>query len=101
MTPSEYFHELIEPTIAEFEAKPASVRHAYATCVFVYHFADVVAVHARGTPEENSGQEGARRASRNAVHLSFYSVHFSWPRFGTSLRYKVFSNGLPRSWNPR
>jgi hypothetical protein len=45
MTPSEYFRELVEPTIAEFAANPASVRHAYAACVFVYHFADVVAVH--------------------------------------------------------
>jgi hypothetical protein len=45
MTPAEYFRELVEPTIAEFEANPASVRHAYAACVFAYHFADVVAVH--------------------------------------------------------
>jgi hypothetical protein len=46
MTPAEYFHELVEPTIAEFEANPASVRHAYAACMFAYHFADAVAVHA-------------------------------------------------------
>jgi hypothetical protein len=45
MTPSEYFRELVEPTIAEFEANPASVRHAYAACVFAYHFADAVHVH--------------------------------------------------------
>ncbi len=54
MTPSEYFRELVEPTIAEFEANPASVRHAYAACVFAYHFADAVAVHL--TPDRNPGR---------------------------------------------
>jgi hypothetical protein len=45
VTPSEYFRELVEPTIAEFEANPTSVRRAYAACVFAYHFADTVHVH--------------------------------------------------------
>jgi hypothetical protein len=45
VTPSEYFRELVEPTIAEFEVNPASVRHAYAACMFAYHFADAVAIH--------------------------------------------------------
>ena len=58
--------------------------------------------HSEGQPPRRSLRRRPITASRvNAVHLSFYSVHFSWPRFGTSLRYKVFSNGLPRSWNPR
>jgi hypothetical protein len=45
MKPSEYFRDLVEPTIAEFEKEPESVRRAYAACVFTYHFADAAAVH--------------------------------------------------------
>ena len=52
MTPSEYFHELVEPTIAEFESNPTSKRHAYAACVFAFHFADAAAAHAKRKQHE-------------------------------------------------
>jgi hypothetical protein len=52
MTPSEYFHELVEPMIiAEFESNPTSKRHAYAACIFAFHFADAVATSSKGKLE--------------------------------------------------
>lgn len=45
MKPAEYFRELIEPTLAEFENDSTSVRRAFAASVFTYHFADAAAVY--------------------------------------------------------
>ncbi len=45
MKPSEYFHELIEPTLDEFESEPTSIRRAYAASVFTYHFTDAAAAY--------------------------------------------------------
>jgi hypothetical protein len=45
MKPAEHFREMVEPTIAEFEAIPTSVRHAYLACIVAYHFADTVGVY--------------------------------------------------------
>lgn len=42
MKPSAYFRELVEPALADFEANPTSIRHAYAACLFAWHFADAV-----------------------------------------------------------
>jgi hypothetical protein len=59
MTPSEYFHELVEPAINEFESYPSSIRHAYTACVLAYHFAD--AVHIAKAKSKSS----ARRSLAN------------------------------------
>jgi hypothetical protein len=46
-----YFREFVEPAIEEFAAEPTSIRHAYAACLFAYHFADAVHV-ARREPKD-------------------------------------------------
>jgi hypothetical protein len=56
MHPLNYFHELVEPTIVEFEKEPANKRHAYAACLFAYHFADAAAIHE--TPESDRSNPG-------------------------------------------
>jgi hypothetical protein len=45
MHPRDYFHDLIEPTLAEFEAEPTNIRRGYSACLFTYHFADAAAAH--------------------------------------------------------
>jgi hypothetical protein len=35
-----YLDEIVEPTIAEFERNPTSVRHAFLACVATYHSLD-------------------------------------------------------------
>ena len=35
-----YFEQIVDPTIAEFEAKPTSVRHAFLAAVVVFHAID-------------------------------------------------------------
>lgn len=47
MKPSEYFRELVEPAIVEFENDSTNIRRAYAASVFTYHFADAAAVYLR------------------------------------------------------
>ena len=47
MKPTAYFRELVEPSIEEFDAEPASIRRAYAACMFAWHFADAVHVDRR------------------------------------------------------
>jgi hypothetical protein len=42
MTPSDYVTSIVDPTIAEFEAEPTSVRRAYQACAATWHFADCV-----------------------------------------------------------
>jgi hypothetical protein len=42
MKPSDYMTGFVDPTIAEFEAEPNSVRRAYLACVVTWHFADCV-----------------------------------------------------------
>lgn len=44
MRPAQYLDELVLPAIADFEAAPDSIRHAYAACMFAWHFADAVKV---------------------------------------------------------
>jgi hypothetical protein len=39
----QYLKDFVEPTIAEFEANPASVRHAFIACVITFHSADYLA----------------------------------------------------------
>jgi hypothetical protein len=42
MKPSDYVASIIDPTIAEFEDEPTSLRRAYHACVVTWHFADCV-----------------------------------------------------------
>jgi hypothetical protein len=37
MDAARYIAEIVEPTIADFEANPISVRHAFLACVATYH----------------------------------------------------------------
>jgi hypothetical protein len=38
-----YLAEFVDPTIADFEANPTSVRHAFLACVAVFHGVDYLA----------------------------------------------------------
>lgn len=61
-----YFRELIEPTIAELDAYPTSIRHAYAACMFAWHFVDAVVEH--DGPYPNPGcRSVALEATRKAI----------------------------------
>ena len=42
MTPSDYVTSIVDPTSAEFEAEPTSVRRAYQACAATWPFADCV-----------------------------------------------------------
>src|SRR5712691_4497483 len=39
----QYLNDFVEPTIADFENNPASVRHAFLACVVTFHSADYLA----------------------------------------------------------
>jgi hypothetical protein len=38
-----YFEQIVDPTIADFEANPTSVRHAFLAAVVVFHAIDYIA----------------------------------------------------------
>src|SRR5262245_28790713 len=38
-----YLNDFVEPTIADFESNPASVRHAFLACVATFHAVDYLA----------------------------------------------------------
>ena len=42
MTATDYVISIVDPTSAEFEVEPASVRRAYQACAATWHFADCV-----------------------------------------------------------
>jgi hypothetical protein len=39
----QYLNDFVEPTIADFENNPASVRHAFLACVVAFHSVDYLA----------------------------------------------------------
>jgi hypothetical protein len=40
---TKYLDEIAEPTVAEFEKNPTSVRHAFLACVALFHTVDYLA----------------------------------------------------------
>jgi hypothetical protein len=38
--PHPFLDQIVEPTFADFEANPGSIRHAYLACVATYHAID-------------------------------------------------------------
>jgi hypothetical protein len=38
-----YLNDFVEPTIADFEVNPASVRHAFMACIVTFHSVDYLA----------------------------------------------------------
>jgi len=44
MNPYQYLHEIVIPTVAEFEAAPADTRRAMLACTVCYHMVDAIAV---------------------------------------------------------
>jgi hypothetical protein len=40
MTPEDYIREIVLPTALEFKEKPRSRRHAYLTCMALFHVKD-------------------------------------------------------------
>jgi hypothetical protein len=44
-----YLEEYVEPTVADFERNPASVRHAFIAAVVTFHCADYLAHPDRST----------------------------------------------------
>jgi hypothetical protein len=45
-----YLDEIVEPTIADFEQNPTSVRHAFLACVAVFHSIDYLAYPRKPQP---------------------------------------------------
>jgi hypothetical protein len=43
MNGERYFKQIVEPTIADFEANPTSVRHAFLAALAVFHSIDYLA----------------------------------------------------------
>ncbi len=40
MDARDYIRDIVEPTIADFDANPTSVRHAFQACVAIFHCVD-------------------------------------------------------------
>jgi len=59
-----YLDEIVDPTVADFEAKPASVRHAFLTCVAVFHAIDYLAY-----PNPSRGLRNQYKAKSRAFAL--------------------------------
>jgi hypothetical protein len=67
--PSEYFRDIVEPTVADFEREPSSVRHAYLACIVTYHFADAVLAYTK-----RKGELGKIRKELAAIAPAFWTV---------------------------
>lgn len=59
-----YLNEIVDPTVADFEKNPTSVRHAFITCVIVFH-----AVDYKAHPKRSSGLRGEYKARSGAFEL--------------------------------
>jgi hypothetical protein len=53
-----YFEQIVDPTIADFEANPTSVRHAFLAAVVVFHAIDYL-------PRETASSSSLRNRFRN------------------------------------
>ena len=51
-----YFEQIVDPTIADFEANPTSVRHAFLAAAAVFHAIDYLGAsrHRKNFRENNS-----------------------------------------------
>lgn len=58
--PQVYMTELAEPLCRRLEAEPNAYDLAIATCIILYHFADVVAHMRRGKPHEIADEIAAK-----------------------------------------
>src|SRR5258708_36564495 len=65
-----YLNEIVDPTVAEFEQHPASVRHAFITCVVVFH-----AVDYRAHPELSRGLRQKYRKKSEAFAIVDMVAH--------------------------
>lgn len=54
--PKVYLSELAEPLCRRFEAEPTSYELAIASCIMLFHYADVVAHVRRQTPYDIAGE---------------------------------------------
>jgi hypothetical protein len=99
-----YLDEIVEPTVAELEKNPTSVRHAFLACVAVFHAVDYLAFRKSGTSRQmlrNSwGKESDDFAIIDRVAHAFKHVvsgHRKDPK-GEMKAYDVISRP-PATWN--
>lgn len=59
-----YLDEIVDPTVTEFEQNPTSVRHAFITCVVVFHAVDY---RAHPKPSKSLRQEYRRKSEDFAL----------------------------------
>ena len=65
-----YLDEIVDPTVAEFERNSTSVRHAFITCVVVFH-----AVDYRAHPKRSTGLRQEYRTKSDAFALVDMVAH--------------------------
>ena len=75
MDAQQYMDEIVDPTIAEFEANPASRRHAFLACVATFHTIDYL-VHPKnsGNCRKSFREESADFALVDRVAHAFKHV---------------------------
>lgn len=70
-----YLRDIVRPTVAEFEEKSTSVRHAFIACVTVFHSVDYLAYpkKSRGTRQQ-FGKESSAFAMVDLLAHAFKHV---------------------------
>jgi hypothetical protein len=61
---AQYLDEIVDPTVADFEANPTSRRHAFLACVVIAHAAD----YSAGSREEHKRQSKDFRLVDQVAH---------------------------------
>jgi hypothetical protein len=92
-----YLEEIVEPTVQEFEAHPASKRHAFLACVAVFH-----AIDYRAYPKKAASViEEYRGASADFLlvdRVAHAFKHVVGRRASTSLNVKDVISRPPAYW---
>jgi hypothetical protein len=67
-----YFEQIVDPTIADFEANPTSVRHAFLAAVAVFHAIDYLGVKSH---RKKFREDSADFALVDRIAHAFKHVH--------------------------
>lgn len=67
-----YFEQIVDPTIADFEANPTSVRHAFLAAVVVFHAIDYLDANSN---RKTFRKESADYALVDRIAHAFKHVH--------------------------
>ena len=87
-----YLNEIVDPTIADFEKHPSSVRHAFLACVATYHAVDYLAHPKRSAGNLAKTWRDQSRAFRIVDHVAHAFKHVTSERSNQTLRAKEVLN---------